>query len=146
MSCIKNEIIQKYIDGEATPKEVSLIQNHIITCEKCAVRIDEQHRLADGIKKAINLLAKDGKEIPEIVLPPNPIRKRFFTRKILIYSISAACILFFVFILSNKNEPKERHQVTIIHSLGQEVDANRPITKQQIIINVIDSNGEVTQY
>jgi predicted anti-sigma-YlaC factor YlaD len=146
MSCIKNDIIQKYIDGEATPKEVALIKKHIVNCEKCAVKVDNQQRLVAGIKKAINLLTVESKVIPKLVISPNYIKRRFLTRKRFIYSISAACILMFVFVFLHKKKPENHNQITIVYSLEPVVDANLPITKQQLVINVIDSKGNVTEY
>ena len=69
MNCINDDIIQKYIDGEATPKEVALIEKHIFNCEKCAANIDKQERLEAGVKKEINLLVDESKKIQKIVIP-----------------------------------------------------------------------------
>jgi len=146
MSCINNDIIQKYIDGEGTPKEVALIEKHIVNCEKCAVKVDYQKRLATGIKKAINLLAEDIVEIPKIVLSPSHIKKQFITGKRLIYYISAACILAFILFIIQKKEPESQNKITIVNSFEWDFDANRPVSQQPMVINIIDSEGNVTEY
>ena len=46
-------MIQKYIDGEVTPQEIALIENHIAICEKCSVKLYNQQRLTVSVKKAI---------------------------------------------------------------------------------------------
>jgi uncharacterized membrane protein YvbJ len=146
MSCIKNDIIQKYIDGEATQKEVAFIEKHIVNCEKCTVKIADRLKNAIDIKKAINVLVADLNEIPKIILPPDQLRKHIITRKMIIYSISAACILLFIFVALHKKEPEKLNQRTVIYSLVPDVNANLPVTKQKMIINVFNSNGNITEY
>jgi len=146
MSCIKNDLIQKYNDGEATPKEIALIEKHIVNCEKCALKFDDQQRLAAGVKKAINLLAEDTIEIPKIVTSTSHSKKRFFTGKRLIYSISAACIVLFVLFITQNKEPEIENEIIITYSLDWDYDANRTISQQQMVINIIDPEGYITEY
>jgi hypothetical protein len=146
MSCIKNTIIQAYIDGELTPKEVSLIEKHLINCEKCTIKVKERQKLVLRIKEAGNILVGDQHQIPKLIITSKPIKKHLITRQRIIYSISAACILIFIFIMFITKESENINQRTIIYSLVPDVDANRPITKQQMIINVIDFNGNVSQF
>jgi predicted anti-sigma-YlaC factor YlaD len=146
MSCINDDIIQKYVDGETTPEEVALIEKHIVNCEKCTEKVENQRRLADSIKKALDLLVEDPVEIPMIRATPSQSRKRLIPGKKLIYSLSAACILIFVlFITQNKKHRIENEEI-IVHSLDWEYDANRTITQQQMVINIIDLEGNVTEY
>jgi predicted anti-sigma-YlaC factor YlaD len=146
MSCINDNIIQKYVDGETTPKEVALIEKHIANCEKCAVKVENQQRLATGVKKAINLLAENTIEIPEIVTTPGPSEKRLLIGKRLIYIISAACILLFVLFITQDKEHGIENEEFIIYSLDWEYDANRTISQQQMVINILDLEGNVTEY
>jgi len=147
MSCIKKDIIQKYIDGEATPKEVAMVNEHAMNCEICVQKINHQKQLAIRLKKAINLSVGDAKDIPMLKIAIAPAKKHFLTKRKMIYSISAACLLsFVVFICRNENVPEIQNQVTFVHCLGNEVDANRPVTDQPIIINVIDEKGNITEY
>ena len=146
MICFKTEIIQKYIDGEISPEEAALVEEHISDCEKCAAAVEQQKRLSDGIKKAINLLAIDKKEIPAFIAPAGHLKKPFKTIKRAAFYISAACILLLILVILPKKEPENKHQISIIHSIGPEVDANRPVTKQEIVIYVIDENGNITEH
>jgi hypothetical protein len=146
MSCFKIEMIQKYIDGEASSEEATLIEMHVSDCEKCAAEVEQQKRLSAGIKKAIGLITIDNQEIPAFVAPAPVLLNRLKTIKKVVYFISAACILLFAIIFMPKNESENKHQIAIIHSVGPEVDANKPVTKQEIIIYVIDENGNVTEH
>jgi predicted anti-sigma-YlaC factor YlaD len=104
MICINDDIIQKYIDGETTPSEASLVENHIASCNKCVIRIENQRRLSTNVKRAINLLSKDSIEVPKFEIPSKTINKHFLTPKRLYYIIAAACILLFVVVITQKKE------------------------------------------
>lgn len=144
MICIKNEIIQKYIDGETSPEELTLIENHLKSCSSCAQKIEHQKKLAIGIKNVLNELSDEIIKIPKFSAP-KPKTKGNIKRRI-IYTLSAACILFFVLIITKKKAPETRKEVTIIQSFEWEVDANQPVTNQQLSINVIDGDGNLTEY
>jgi predicted anti-sigma-YlaC factor YlaD len=146
MNCINSEIIQKYIDGETSPKDISVIEKHIAECEKCAAAVNNQRLLSTGIKNAMNLLVTEKPEIPTFVASEGRPKKRYITTKRIIYSLSAACVLFVVFIVVHKKEPKVQEQITIINSFGTDYDANRPVAQQEMVIKVIDSEGKVTEY
>ena len=146
MTCIKDDIIQKYVDGETTPEEVAQIEKHIVNCEKCTEKVDNHLRLADGIKETLDLLLEDPVEIPEILATKSQSKKRLIRGKKLIYSLSAACILIFVlFITQNKKHRIENEEI-IVHSIDWEYDANRTISQQQLVISIIDLEGNVTEY
>lgn len=146
MNCINSEIIQKYIDEEILPEESALIEEHISSCEKCAAVVKQKRQLSDGIIKAVNLLAKDKKEIPAFAAPVSCKKMLSAAMKKAVYYISAACILLFLLVILFKKDPGNNHQISIVHSIGPEVDANKPITKQEIIIYVIDENGRMTEH
>ena len=148
MNCIKKERIQKYIDGETTPRETARVNEHAKACEQCTWQINHQRKLATEIKRAVNLLAEEPMAIPMLrKTDATAVNTQFLTRRRIIYSISAACILVFCIVICRKeNESVTRNQVTVVHCLSSEIDANRPITEQPIVINVIDASGKVTEY
>jgi len=146
MSCINSELIQVYIDGEATPKQVLMIEKHIAFCRKCAERINHQQKLASGVKSAVHLLTEDAVQIPQMAIHQGAVKKRSITGKNLIYIISAACILLFIFINIPNKTPADLNEITIVSGNEWEVDANRPLSGQQLILNVIDTEGNVTEY
>lgn len=146
MSCFNTEIIQKYIDGEVSQEKAALIIEHIADCEKCAAAVKQQRQLSAGIIEAINLLAMPKKETPAFVTPASNRKKLSATIKNAVFYISAACIILFISVILFKKEPANKPHISIIHSIGLEVDANKPVTKQEIIIYVIDENGNMTEY
>ncbi len=147
MSCFKKDIIQKYIDGECTASEAAQIEKHLADCESCSAKVDFQRRLASGIKKAINLLSQENKGIPAISVPDKVIRKRFLAVNRLAYTVAAACIIVFVMILTHKKEPGNQAEIIMIEpGFATEFDANRPVSEQQMIMTIIDSEGNKTEY
>ena len=146
MNCIKDYIIQKYIDGEATQSEALLVENHIKTCEKCAVKVNNQRKLAASIKKGINLLEKDSFEIPGFLIPSKTINNNSSKDKRLFYIIAAASILLFLFVLRPKNESASQMENSIEIGYTMEVDANRPVSKFPLVIYIIDANGNIYEY
>jgi len=146
MNCIKDYIIQKYIDGEASHSEVLLIENHTLTCAKCAEKVNNQQRLAESIKKGINLLEIDTVEIPGFLIPSKTINSNSISNRRLFYIIAAASVLMFLFVIRPKNDTIRQQENSIELGYSMEVDANRPVSKLPMIINMIDSKGNVTEY
>jgi hypothetical protein len=146
MSCIHDDIIQKFIDGETNPEEVTLIENHIATCKKCGLKIENQRKLATSVKKAINLFAKDSIEIPEFAIPLRLIKKPFLSIKRFSYIIAAACILMFVIVITKKKELKNLNEVTHETGFAMDIDANRSISQFPLVINIIDADGNIYEY
>ena len=146
MICIHDDIIQKYIDGEATPNEVTLIQKHIASCNKCFIRIENQRRLSTHVKKAINLLSKDTIEVPKFEIPSKNIKKHFLTPKRLYYTIAAACVLSFVIVITQRKEIKNDNEIKIDVGSIMDVDANRTVSQLPLVISIIDSKGNISEY
>lgn len=146
MNCIKDYTIQKYIDGEASHSEILLIETHTITCTKCAEKVNNQRRLAESIKKGINLLEIDTVEIPGFIIPSKTINSKPSSNRRLIYLIAAASVLMFLFIIRPENETKRQQEDSIELGYTMEVNANLPVSKLPMIINIIDSKGNVTEY
>lgn len=141
MNCIKNTEIQEYIDGELSLNRATLIEEHLAGCAECSAKVAVRKQLVLRIKEASNILAEGLTEIPEIKIPQKQKSRSSLKRQIIIYSISAACILFFLVMVLFNKKTNVTEQQTIIYSLVPDVDANLPITKQRIVINVTDING-----
>jgi len=146
MICINDDIIQKYIDGEATPDEVSLIENHIAACNNCVIRIENQRKLSTYIKKAIPLLSKDTLEVPKFEIPTKNIKKHLLTPKRLYYTIAAACVLLFIIVITQKKEIKNDDEIKIDIGSIMDVDANRTVSQLPLVISIIDSKGKISEY
>lgn len=147
MSCIKKDIFQKYVDGEASPVEVAQIEKHIAVCENCAAKVDHQRKLVSGVKKTMNLLSDETVSIPTFVMPIESAEKSFFTVKRLVYLLASACILLFIVFIGQKKELENQAEIIMIEpAFAPEFDANLPVSQQQIVITIIDSKGNRTEF
>ena len=146
MIFINDDIIQKYIDGETSPDEVSFIENHIASCNKCVIRIENQRRLSTYVKKTINLLSNDTVEVPKFEIPSKNNKKHFLTAKRLYYTIAAACVLLFVIVITQRKGIKNDDEIKIDIGSIMDVDANRTVSQLPLVISIIDAKGNISEY
>lgn len=146
MSCITNELIQKYIDGETDLEEYVSVKNHLACCELCNNKFVEQQNRAIDIKNNLNLLIEDNIVIPKIVLPLQVNRRRLVLKRRLIYALSAACILLFLVLILPTNRGLNQNEITMIQSVDEDYDANLPVTQQKLKIQVVDPSGRVSEF
>jgi len=146
MSCIREETIQKYIDGETTNIENSIIEKHLSICETCKNKVETQRRVAFGLKKAIHLLEKDAIEIPLMIKPTVNSKKSISLRKKIIYfSAAAASLLLFALVINREERRPVQDDLIITTGFDDEYDANKTISQQSMVVNIIDSEGNVTE-
>lgn len=146
MNCITNEFIQRFIDFETSIEESVLIKNHLSQCEQCANRVEAQQKIANDIKKALDLHRETHIEIPQIDIPPRINRRRPVLKMRMIYALSAACLLlFFVLVLPNKRDFNQ-NEISMMESFDADYDANLPVTQQGLMIHVVDPTGKVTEF
>jgi len=144
MNCIDEELLQKYINHECTDIEKTEVEQHLLACDTCSQRLATREKLYAEIKSALNSLNRD-----EIVIPPfRNTRTRLVNRNIniLIYSLSAACILLFGLIIVDEEFQSNQNEITIVQSVPLEVDANRPASEQEFVIEVYDGQRQRTEY
>jgi hypothetical protein len=144
MKCISEALIQKYIDKEATAKEVTFIKNHISGCASCSRKIEEYRESAKDIKRLIGLLDEKEIEVPEF---NRPVPQKNITPaklKIFMYSAVAASILILFLVLTQK----QKSDIEIIYSydLESEFNANLPVSDQDMVIQIMDSEGNLLNY
>ncbi|MGA3013736.1 MAG: hypothetical protein ABSD71_06845 [Bacteroidales bacterium] len=148
MNCIKQELIQKIIDKVASEEEIVKVETHLTVCPKCTSRLAEMQHRSYRIKEAMNLLVSDDIAVPGFIKPRKTLRIREETqRKKLIFSLSAACVLIcivMVILFQSKTPPQQ--EIVVIHSCDQEINANKPVTQQQMVIQIIDNGGKITEY
>lgn len=138
MNCIEEQLIQKYIDGECSEQETEMVEEHLLVCSECAGRLEEKRKLSVELKQLINSLSTNNIEIPPFTKRRMDSGKKL---KIFIYSLSAACILLFVLFLFDKRSNSDRNQITILQNIPREIDANRPASEQDFVIEVYDDFG-----
>lgn len=158
MKCIDTDILQKYLDGEATTDEKTGVEAHLTTCELCTFRLAQLQGRSERVKKLLNYGMDMEAALPSLPsnlngkLPVNttdvkatddtrakrPLLKRWTI------GLSAACLLGLVFLYRpldcrSANKDFVRMQREIV-----EVDANQPYEDQETTLSIIDSEGNVT--
>jgi hypothetical protein len=98
-------------------------------------------------KQAINTLVPEEITIPVFTsTAKTAIVRTLSLRKKVIYSISAACMALMVAVVCYTLQDRKPNKVYIVNSAGTEVNANLPVSQQEMIINVVDPDGNVTEY
>ncbi|MGZ2371224.1 zf-HC2 domain-containing protein [Ancylomarina sp. YFZ004] len=146
MSCITNELIQKYIDDETNLEESIFVKHHLANCEFCESKLIAQQNLAIDIKSTLNLLTENTINIPPMILPLQVNKRRLVLKRRLIYAMSAACILLFFVMIFPINRDLKQNEISMLQSSDEDYDANLPFSQQKMIINVVDPTGKVTEF
>lgn len=144
MNCIDDELIQRYIDGEANLQEAEFVEKHVVHCSKCARDIEEQREFSTAIKRNIACLDIQPVMIPAFVAPVARKHKLSIKIRHYLYAASAACVLFLIiFLIPKRTVAKE---VQLIYCFEGDFDSNQPVSKQEMVIRMIDPDGNVTEY
>jgi len=146
MRCIDSDLIQKYIDEELTPEEVVLIEDHVKHCKACTAKISNQLKLATRMKDTINLLTEETVDIPEFEIPQSRKKMHAITSRRLIYILAAACITILLLIIFQNKETVVENNEYFMQLVEHEYDANRPVSEQKLIIEIIDPEGNLSEY
>jgi anti-sigma factor RsiW len=146
MNCINEQLIQRYIDAELDAGENEQIEGHLSGCPACAGLVHEQKRLALSMKNAMNELTAEQVVVPPfVVLTKKKPAIRSKQRKL----IFGLCLVAFVVLLWNHNQNEKLSvddEITILGQTDWPVDANQPIGQQGLKVNLIDPEGNVTEY
>lgn len=144
MRCISDDLIQKYVDNEISAKEKARIDGHLAHCSECAEKIEERREKANRIKELISSLHRDEIQVPAFREPERSNRQ--FIRRFdkVIYAAAAACLLVLFIIFLQKPED----DVKIIYSfdIDSEYNANLPLSEQEMVIEIFDSEGKLISY
>jgi len=146
MRCIDTDLIQRYIDEELTSEEVVLIEGHLKHCKACSAKISNQRRLATHVKDTINQLAEEPVNIPEFEIPQSHKKKHAITSRRIIYGVAAACIIVLVLIIFQNKETEAENNEYFMQLVEYEYDANRSLSEQILIIEIIDPEGNLSEY
>ena len=146
MKCIDADLIQKYIDEELTPEEVVLIEDHIKHCKACTAKISNQLKLVTRMKDTINLLTEETVDIPKFEISQSRKKMHAITSRRLIYSVAAACITILLLIIFQNKESGAENNEYFMQLVEHEYDANRSLSEQNLIIEIIDPEGNLSEY
>lgn len=142
MNCLRDEQIQMLIDGEFPIEDQHHADMHLHDCDTCRGRLAEQRELALSCKAAIGSLDDELTDIPGFVQTKN---KKALSKKALyriIYPLAAASILFFFLSLPFNKNNEDGPEIFGLSNVSGEIDANLPISDQEIEISFYNENGE----
>lgn len=142
MNCIDKITIQKYIDKECSNIEKAAIKEHLSDCSSCQTNYTQLQDQSISIKKALYLLNSNTCEIPAFLKPAKTKFQKI--EQYIIYSLSAACLTLFVWILVDKTNQITQNQIAINPTL--EFDSNKPITEQALVISFVDADGNHSEF
>lgn len=146
MRCIDSDLIQKYIDEEVTPEEAVLIEGHIKHCKACTAKISNQRKLVTHVKDTINLLTEEAVDIPEFDIPQSRKKMHALTSRRLIYGVAAACITILLLIIFQNKDTVAENNEYFMQLVEYDYDANRSLSDQKLIIEIIDPEGNLSEY
>jgi hypothetical protein len=146
MKCINNYLIQKYIDGEATEKEVQLINNHLKKCASCISKLENRQILSKNVISATNKIIIKEIVTPKFLSPVNTLKKQWDIKKHIIIYIAAASILTGILVLYNHKINKHTPEIYSIQNTTEDVNANQPCSEQKITLKITDPQGNTTEY
>lgn len=141
MNCFDVDIFQKYVDGECSETEINNIEAHIEKCAECKNNLELLRERSDNIKKQINVLVDEIPEIPEISTfikedkPVIPFRKK------LAYGMAAASIFLLIVLFFGKSKQSQPEETVLYYNIDYEIDANKPLTEQEMVVYITDENG-----
>lgn len=140
MKCINEIYAQHYIDGELSTEVTIELEKHLDECLVCAKLVSEQEMQANTIVDSINQFVSKKVIIPPFNKPQVeiPQRKKRGPLYINIATIAAAIVLIFLMFPVKKEASQE---IGFVQHITEEIDANKPITEQEITIIVIDPLG-----
>lgn len=144
MKCISDELIQKFVDNEVSAKESLIIQSHLAICSKCAGKVEDRRYSVSRIKELIGSLNKNQIQVPVFQKTENP-RKTIYTHlNKIVYLASVACLLILFFVFHQK--PTDGIEIIYSYNIESEYNANLPLSEQEMVIEIIDSNGKLIKY
>ncbi|MCG6189346.1 anti-sigma factor family protein [Maribellus maritimus] len=141
MNCFNEEIFQKYVDGECSETEIDQIEAHIEKCVECKTNVELLRERSENIKKQINALVGDVPEMPGISTlikekkPVIPIRKK------LAYGMAAASLFLLIVLFFGKSQQSQPEETILFYNIDYEIDANKPLTEQEMVLYITDENG-----
>jgi hypothetical protein len=144
MRCISDELIQKFVDNEASAKENSIVESHLSTCSECAEKVEEKRNAASRIKGLISSLNKNDIQVPIFQEPENEKKTLHIQLRKFVYVASAACLLVLFLVFHQK--PRDEIEFVYSYDIEGEYNANLPLSEQEMVIEIIDSKGKLIKY
>ncbi|MFW5663728.1 MAG: anti-sigma factor family protein [bacterium] len=146
MSCFNEEQIQQYLDHEYSKQESESIRQHLEGCRSCQDAFIQQRQRMMEVKQSLDLLVTQHPNIPRFKTPERTVTYRKIPVKHLLPLAIAAGILLLLLLrpLSDSNKPPTNGQ-NLQFVVSEELDANKPVTEQPLIMTVVAPDGTVSQ-
>ena len=143
MKHIDNILIQKYIDGELTEKEIQAIELHLADCASCRRKVDDQRAFSEKVKHSLENPVPDKIEIPPFSIKEETVSKDRAVRIAIISSLATACAVALLFVIVNlvNSRPKPIEPFYDYYSI-EEYDANKPFSEQKFAFYEMKSQLE----
>jgi len=141
MKCLSDEIIQVLIDGELSIEEQEHADMHLKECSHCSERLEEQKELTASFIASMGKLVE---ELPEVPVLIQAKKKNVLSKNILyrfIYPLAAASILLLFLLLPINKNNEDQTEFFVLCNVGGEIDANLPLSDQEIEITFYDADG-----
>jgi len=142
--CLSGELIQKHIDGENSAQEDAQIIKHLADCPACVEKLESMKKSAIRVKQAVASMDESDIEIPAFKKPAAPKSILRHNIKKVVYAAVAACIIVLLTFISQKEEKKV--ELVFSFDLERGFNANLPVSEQEMVIQIIDSEGNIAEY
>nr|WP_321451975.1 zf-HC2 domain-containing protein [uncultured Carboxylicivirga sp.] len=138
MNCLDEGIIQSYIDGELSDKKMSDVATHISSCKHCLAQLKQQEERKSTLLGLMQN-ANDKVDVPAFNIPEQvveiPLRRSRVWMK-----VSAACVFLILLFTTYQAQDKEQKEIFFYPEWQDQVDANLPITEQNLTITYVESS------
>jgi len=148
MSCISEGTIQAYVDNEASQKEKHSIEAHLHTCDKCVKRVEEVAKRSHKLKEALYLSANQIK-VKDFNKPKSEfrVRKNRSFKRLIYTGVSVAATFLIIILLTNrKTKPTISDVSFLVYDLELDFNANLPVSEQNLVIHIMDSDGNLIEF
>jgi len=146
MNCLSNNKIQEYIDNELDASELSLVSNHINSCEECKKLHFELLADISFVNDALSVFKTEPKNIPSIE-KYSDIKKVSVFRMPIFLKVSAAVLFIAIsisIILAYYQKPEIINENEMMYySLMNDSDPNEQWHDNQMLITISNKKNEI---
>ena len=138
MNCLSDKEIQEYIDGECSNRQE--VDQHLQNCAVCFRKTEKKKQFIEMLINEYNH-SYNYSIIPEFKTPQTIVsQNKNLKKRILLISVAAAAAILF-FLMIAPDTPDKKPELLMYYELEMEIDANKPLSDQDLNV-VIYSNSE----
>lgn len=141
LTCLSEEVIQQWIDGELDTTQQVQVHLQITSCEKCSEKAEQLKVLAFSVKK---MLTVEDVAIPEFTKPEKVIHQRFpLWLKIAVVLLPAFCLVK-VLLQPEKTYLPSQEELLMYQSLS-DMDANAAFQERVMVTTATNQEGKIVE-